>query len=224
MNITNSNLLKNIDYQRTKLNIRIDDLEKSIGVSTGYLSNLSKDLTSFPSLDVIIRLSDVLKISIDLLLKSDCTIPLTDSDKIILNFLNYIKENTISRHARWKKESFGLGITPFLYSSSLEKYGANVYTNGFSRFLELDEKKILKIEPRAINMYNNRFCFVVLNVKDIELEKSTEIANGLLSHPYIVETLNELCFYIDKMDGIPEVEHEMIDYLNSYLVERKNEQ
>jgi len=97
--------IKNLYYILDKKGLFIGRMEKEIGVSAGYFSRLKKDNNSFsPSMDVLMKVSNYLNVSMDLLCFSDLTgVNLTDEEEEVLNFIKRLKELTISKKIIWIK-------------------------------------------------------------------------------------------------------------------------
>lgn len=95
-------IIKNIDTLLREKNISISKLEKSLGISNGYISRLRNGKYSF-SLDLLLKLAKKFKISIDYLLTDfDAT---TSDEYDLINFLEFIYQSCISNHLLWTKVS-----------------------------------------------------------------------------------------------------------------------
>ena len=97
---------KNIKYLASKNDIKIGDLEKSIGVSAGYFSRLANEepKTSNTILDIIYNLSVRFDTSIDSLLSMDLS-SLTDSERLLNSFFENLIMQTQSGTLIWSGES-----------------------------------------------------------------------------------------------------------------------
>ena len=79
-------IIKNIDALLREKNISISKLEKSLGISNGYISRLRNGKYSF-SLALLLKLAKKFKISIDYLLTDfDAT---TSDEYDLINFLEF---------------------------------------------------------------------------------------------------------------------------------------
>ena len=72
MEFDRARLMNNINTLIKDKNIKIGELENSIGISTGYLSKMSKaDNESMPGIDLIWKLAQKLGTSVDMLVGGD---------------------------------------------------------------------------------------------------------------------------------------------------------
>lgn len=95
-------IMKNIDTLLKEKNISISKLEKSLGISNGYISRLRNGKYNF-SLDLLLKLAKKFKVSIDYLLTD---FDITTSDEYdLINFLEFIYQSSISNHLLWTKVS-----------------------------------------------------------------------------------------------------------------------
>lgn len=95
-------IMKNVDTLLKEKNISISKLEKSLGISNGYISRLRNGKYNF-SLDLLLKLAKKFKISIDYLLTDfDAT---TSDEYDLINFLEFIYQSSISNHLLWAKVS-----------------------------------------------------------------------------------------------------------------------
>ena len=93
-------------YQLAKeRGIKIGDLEKSAGVSAGYLSRINKDdNNTIPTVDFIAGVADALGITVDAIINNDYTAP-TPTEKYILSFIDKLLSQTNADELDWKKET-----------------------------------------------------------------------------------------------------------------------
>lgn len=93
--------LGNIYYLAKSKGIKIRDLEAAAGISTGYLSRLAKEGNSAtPSIEALVIFSDILKVSIDALVKKDLTIK-DATEKYISLVLERLINDTSKRILKW---------------------------------------------------------------------------------------------------------------------------
>ena len=85
--------------------IKIGDLEKEANVSAGYFSKLNKeDNTATPSVELLVAVSNVLGVTVDLLIDSEYE-GINTNEKYILNFIDKLIQHTESGYLNWKKET-----------------------------------------------------------------------------------------------------------------------
>ena len=90
-------------YQLTKEHgIKIGDLEKTAGVSAGYLSRINKDdNNTSPSVDFIAAVANALGVTVDALLQNDYT-TVTATEKYLLDFIDRLLVRTNADELDWK--------------------------------------------------------------------------------------------------------------------------
>lgn len=97
--------ISNIYQLAKEKGVKIGDLEKSVGVSTGYLSRLNKgENTTVPSVDFIANVAEVLGVTVDALLNNDYSSP-TPTEKYLLAFIDKLMSQTNADKLDWKKET-----------------------------------------------------------------------------------------------------------------------
>lgn len=96
-------VIDNILYVIKKESLKIGDVESKSGVSTGYISRLSKENIK-PGIDFIMSVSDVLNISIDSLLKDDLS-RITPTEEYYINFIKKLIDKVKSGDSIWEKET-----------------------------------------------------------------------------------------------------------------------
>ena len=106
---------KNVSCLLKDKGIKIGDYEKSVGVSAGYLSRVSKDDAIKPNIDFIVRTANLLDVSIDTLLEADLS-DLSSTELLFLSFLHKLQSDTIGEQLEWKRESADV-------LNSIETYG-----------------------------------------------------------------------------------------------------
>ena len=95
-------LIINIAYFLQKYNLRVGELERLIGVSTGYLSRTARDnSTKKLSIDVVWKLARLFGVDIRTLVETNLSVPKRNSDMVI-KFLDKLCEQTISGEITWK--------------------------------------------------------------------------------------------------------------------------
>lgn len=96
-------LFSNITYLMKRKNMKIGDLEKKAGVSTGYISRASKTDEAKPGIDFIMSVADILGISVDVLLKHDLS-RVTWTEEYVLSFLTKLEQETAADGLDWETE------------------------------------------------------------------------------------------------------------------------
>lgn len=97
--------LNNIRHLAKAKNINIGELESAAGVSTGYLSRLSKeDSKATPSIEVLAIMASKLGVSIDGLISCDYS-GLSSTEKYVMNFIETVIRRTNEGRMNWEKES-----------------------------------------------------------------------------------------------------------------------
>lgn len=93
-------------YQLAKeRSIKIGDLEKTAGVSTGYLSRINKeDNSTIPTIDFIAAVAKELGMTVDAIINNDYANP-TPTEKYILSFIDRLLAQTNADELDWKKET-----------------------------------------------------------------------------------------------------------------------
>lgn len=97
-------MLDNIYYLLKKYEKKIGELETEAGVSPGYISRISKEDNAKPGIEFIIKVADLLNISVDTLLNINFT-EITPTEKYLVSFLEKLNEDTLEHKLDWDKES-----------------------------------------------------------------------------------------------------------------------
>ncbi len=85
--------------------VKIGDLEKEAGVSTGYLSKLNKEEnTSSPSIELLVAAARLLGVTVDMLIYSEYE-GLSANEKYVLKFMDKLVNDTLSGELQWEKET-----------------------------------------------------------------------------------------------------------------------
>ena len=79
-------MLANIYYLIKEQGRKIGEVENDAGMSSGYLSRVSKDQFTKPGIDFIFNVANILKVSIDTLVGVDLT-ALTPTEEYLLRFM-----------------------------------------------------------------------------------------------------------------------------------------
>ena len=97
-------MLANIYYLIKEQGRKIGEVENDAGMSSGYLSRVSKDQFTKPGIDFIFNVANILKVSIDTLVGVDLT-ALTPTEEYLLRFMEKLRDDTTSDKLDWKRES-----------------------------------------------------------------------------------------------------------------------
>ena len=94
MEFDRSRLMNNITTLIKEKNIKIGELENSVGISTGYLSKMAKpENESMPGIDLIWKLAEKLGVSVDMLVGGDFS-KSNDNLFYLVKFLHELKLET----------------------------------------------------------------------------------------------------------------------------------
>ena len=94
-------LLKNISYLIKKKGIKIGELEKSIGVSAGYISRINKKNDGVSTnVDIIYKIAHELGVTMDVLVSVDLE-EIGDNEQYLLNFFKSLESKTDARMIFW---------------------------------------------------------------------------------------------------------------------------
>lgn len=94
-------LVRNISYLAKKNGIGIGDLEKILGISTGYISRTAKATSGKRmSIDNVWRIARLFDVDLRLLIETDLSIPNKNTD-LVAQFLNKIREQTQENKIIW---------------------------------------------------------------------------------------------------------------------------
>lgn len=103
MEFDRARLMNNINTLIKDKNIKIGELENSIGISTGYLSKMSKaDNESMPGIDLIWKLAQKLGTSVDMLVGGDFG---RSNDNLfqLIRVLDKMKKDTDLHNIEWRR-------------------------------------------------------------------------------------------------------------------------
>lgn len=215
MEISNAIFISNIEFRRNELGIKIGDLEKSVEVSTGYFSRLSKSPETLPNIDLALKVSYALNISLDLLLRIDLK-ALSSSEQLVYNYLCKIRDDTISGKIEWIHTSEILDIREADIAHSKKKYGFKAYTNGSVDYVDLTETQRLQIKPLKLRNNGIDYPFLSIDLKDNKDDFVT-IADTCNSSPIVQAVINELYSCIQREKTGIKLTKEMKSLLNDFI-------
>ena len=96
--------MNNIYYLLKAKSMKVGEVEKSIGVSIGYLAKLKKDAGLRPGIDLVIKIAEKLQVSIDTLVGVDME-KLTGTEQYLLCFVEKLKTDTEAEKLEWWRET-----------------------------------------------------------------------------------------------------------------------
>lgn len=139
----NTLMTRNIVYLTKKHGIRIGDLEKILGISTGYISRTAKGSSGKRmSIDNIWRIARLFGIELRALLETDLQIP-NQNTELLTRFLDKLRKQTEDNEIIWKNcggavtrlERWLLVLPQFRYDQRREKVAYYVdHLNRNARF------------------------------------------------------------------------------------------
>lgn len=96
-------ILQNIRTGMKIKNIKVGQIEKEAGCTTGYMSRLEKkDSATTPSLEFVATAAEILGISMDLLVKSNLD-EISPTDIYIVEFIEELTRRTKTQELSWKR-------------------------------------------------------------------------------------------------------------------------
>lgn len=96
--------VENINYLIGKSNAKIGEIENEIGVSTGYISRISKDDGVKPGIDFIINIASYFKVSVDVIVGIDLS-KITPTEQYLITFIEKLILDTSGDKLGWIKQS-----------------------------------------------------------------------------------------------------------------------
>ena len=103
-NFDNSILVSNIAYLAKSNEIRFGELEKMLGISTGYISRTARENTSKKlSIDVVWKIAKFFKVSIDDLISHNFRVPSETAD-LLRKFIAKLSAQTMMNEIEWECE------------------------------------------------------------------------------------------------------------------------
>ncbi len=94
----------NVSYLIKKHDLKIGEIENGAGVSAGYISRASKDEKSKPGIEFVMKVAELLHISVDTLLRADLT-NATPTEKYLISFISKLNSDTIADNIEWLRDS-----------------------------------------------------------------------------------------------------------------------
>ena len=96
--------IKNVYHLAKAKRIKIGELEETVGVGSGYLSRVKKEASAKPSLEFVVKVSDMLDTSIDTMIYADLE-KMTSTENYLASFFERLKEDTRSGEMVWEMEA-----------------------------------------------------------------------------------------------------------------------
>lgn len=98
-------VFSNIYFLMEEKDIRVGQLEKELGVSSGYIARTYKD-GGKPSIDFLWNVSQILHTHIDILISVNLS-KLTETERFIIDLIEKLNEDTSRDELNWKAEEKG---------------------------------------------------------------------------------------------------------------------
>lgn len=214
---TNTIFLKNIEAIRKEKNMKLGDMEKEIGVSLGYFSRLGKNKESLPSMDIVLKVSKCLSISVDDLLKTNLYM-LTGTERLVLDFIKKIFDDTRLGKLEWERENLITDYKSLEIAESKQTYGFKAYTNGHVYRTKISEAQGIEIRPLVLKHKGQEFPFVQMNMIDSTAEETAIIADGGQELPTVIRAaLNDLYSCVQQGENKSNLSKETKKVLMDYL-------
>lgn len=99
--ISATTLYSNIKYLAKQNQMKLGELEDKVGVSPGYFSRLSGKDVKNSAIDVLVKLSDTLDVTLDLLLTVDLE-SRTPTERLVLSFIQRLSSATAQDNLAWR--------------------------------------------------------------------------------------------------------------------------
>lgn len=101
-NFDNTKLIRNIAYLTRKTGLRIGDLEKMLGISTGYISRIAKEnSTKKFSIDTVCKISEIFGVSVSKLINDDVVF-LSGNIDLLVDFMSKLSRQTDNVEIEWE--------------------------------------------------------------------------------------------------------------------------
>ena len=172
-------MLDNITYLLQNTNKKVGELETEAEVSIGYISRLSKDEKTKPSIEFVVKVANSFNVSIDTLVNinlSECS----STEMYLISFLDKLIKDTKDNKLDWDKESEDL----------LNRYELEYDINGpyvshpmlsYETFMEESECDYPNEVSRVIMMSDSFGCNTYINGDCFNLKLKNETKLYLMS-------------------------------------------
>ena len=218
MTITNNVFLNNIEIRRTELGMKIGDLEKAVEVSPGYFSRFAKNPESLPSVDLVLKLSIILNVSIDVLLRVDLR-GMTEGERLVNNFVNKLRDDTVSGRIEWCKEGLILNLQKIEIQDSIKEYGHKAFTNGSVFKAKFGSDKHISIKPLALKIEGQEYPFFDIDIEDDINKSKVPICSSCRVQPITQAAVSELVGCILRAQENLKIPMEAKNLMYNYLDE-----
>lgn len=246
MEFDRARLMNNINTLIKDKNIKIGELENSIGISTGYLSKMSKaDNESMPGIDLIWKLAQKLGTSVDMLVGGDFD---RSNDNLfqLIRVLDKMKKDTDLHNIEWKRipkeyyekvksgeKQHPLFVPDFMGQTKLEQYSydSDFTTDPVGIFADCFEGDMLEFGKIYImNLFCNTkdegatpYTEVILEQPEQEYEHGIEdgrlipICSTLGKGQSLEPYINELINCIEKHEADVNLNSEQKSIISAYM-------
>lgn len=100
----NSCLINNIAFLAKKSGLRFGDLEKMLGISTGYISRTAKENSAKRlSIDVVWKIARLFEVDVRELIETDLSVPNKNTD-LVLQFIKKLRHQTEECSIEWQPD------------------------------------------------------------------------------------------------------------------------
>ena len=202
----------NVNYVANQRNLKISTLERIVGVTPGYLSKLRKDDSrKGVSIDLIFKIADALKVSVDYLCTVECD-GLNDVELDLLALFEKVKKDTINNKCKWEIENANMimikqghiGNALVDNSSnyvSLFNVNDNVVPDGISYTLKLKTHVYMALVRVKSNLqYRGAYLetYIIDEINDNRVRKLCKTTNDMSS---MIDSALEDLYHVAEMSG-----------------------
>lgn len=153
MCISNEILLCNINSLCRETNRKKSEIEEEVGVSSGYFARLSKTPSTFPIVDVLLKLSEIFGVNIDLLLKQNIN-SMGQNNRMIYKLVTMLCQRTIDGDIQWKELSSICSLGEIKYEREFPS-DYKMYLNDNPYEAKMDDGLIIGIQPLKFKLQKN---------------------------------------------------------------------
>lgn len=174
----NKNFINNICFLRKSRNIKVSELEEMVGVSSGYFSRLAKSPSSFPGIDILLKLSNIFRISVNILVSNDvCKL---GADKItVAEFIEELKNRTLDNTLNWCFATSSLATIKRIRCVDENLEELNKRVGGRPLVAQYRKDIEVKIVPYEMDTYNGSYSmleiYLVKGKRNIFVCKTDEL-------------------------------------------------
>lgn len=248
MEFDKNRLMNNINILIKNKNLKIGELENELGVSTGYLSRMSKsEKESAPSVDFICKLAAKLEVSIDSLVNGDFQHS-NDNLYYMTRFLSSLTEDTDAHKFEWEKftkyenlqEKYGFSDLPMmtktLHVNMKEESSYWKFLSTFDNRVEFKMSNInycamvsglgvvLLLKLDAENSEANKTAYELYAIEESSEEQVIPICSTLQNDGAISPAILDLFNCIERHERDVKVSEEARSIIDRYLCRREPEE